>query len=332
MGLTNFPNGITSFGVPVLGGSGMAGGLVAFKKVYFVDRQYGNDGNSGLSTGVGQAFRTIQQALDVVRDSDSIIVLPSTTYNEQLTTGLAPGTPTAVPDAPSGQGRYVTLMGASNTKWAFDSPQIYNVDGDTACLTVRSPGFRISGFRLVGDTGSPKCIYAPITGASSTVGTNWPAGMQVDNNMFYGAVDACSGIAMQAVMMFRIFENTFDYFPSTGTGAIVNVTGGFSTYPRGYIMNNIFTNNKDNIVAPYGSTLISGNIIGDNHVNPVTQGIVLTGGNSNTVTMNVLGGADYGSAMYVAASGDNWSGNVTIDDGATNILADTPWTQGNPAT
>ena len=331
MGLTNFPNGISSFGVPVLGGSGLAGGLVAFKKVYFVDREYGNDGNSGLSTG-GQSFKTIQKALNVVRDSDSIIVLPSTTYNEQLATGMAAGTPTSVPDAPPGQGRYVTLMGASNTKWAFDSPQIYNVDGDTASITVNSPGFRISGFRLVGDSGSPKCIYAPIAGASPTSGTSWSAGLQVDNNMFYGAVDACSGIAMQAVMMFRIFENTFDYFPSTGTGAIVNVTGGFSTYPRGYIMNNIFTNNKDNIVAPYASTLISGNMICDNHVNPVTRGIVLTGGNSNTITMNVLGGAEYGASMYVGATGDNWSGNITTDDDATNILGDTPWTQGAPVT
>ncbi len=48
MGLTNFPFGITSFGVPVLGG-GEGRGLVAFRKVYFVDGDNGNDGNLGLS-------------------------------------------------------------------------------------------------------------------------------------------------------------------------------------------------------------------------------------------------------------------------------------------
>ena len=324
MALTNFPNGISSFGVPVMGGAGGTG-LVAFRSVYFVDRTYGNDGNSGLSTKAG-AFKTVQAALDVVRDQDAIIVLPSSTYNEQLTTGLAAGTPTAVPDAPAGQGRYVTLMGASSTKWAFDSPQLYNVDGDTATLSVRSPGFRLSGFRIVGDSGSPICVYAGIDGASSTSGSVWAAGLQVDNNVFYGAVDACAGLAMQAVMNFRILENQFDYFPSTNTGAITNVTGGFSTYPRGHIMGNIFTNCKDNIVAPYGSTVIANNILADNHINPITRGIVLTGGNSNTVTFNHLGGATYDGTQYVAAAGDNWAGNVTQHDGAAGILADTPWT------
>jgi hypothetical protein len=331
MGYTNFPNGITSFGVPVLGGTAGTG-LVAFRKVYFVDRTYGNDDNNGLATGTGNAFKTVQAGLDVVRDQDAIIVLPSSTYNEQLTTGLAAGTPTTVPDAPAGQGRYVTLMGASSTKWAFDSPQLYNVDGSTATLSVQSPGFRVSGFRIISDAGSPIGVYAGIAGASSTSGSVWSAGLQVDNNVFYGAVGSATGLTMQAVMNFRILENQFDYFASTNYGAITNATGGFDTYPRGHIMGNIFTNCKDNIVAPYGSTVISNNIIADNHVNPVTRGIILTGGTSNTVCWNVLGGADYGSAMYIAASGDNWSGNVTIDDGATNILTDTPWTQGNPAT
>jgi len=329
--LTNFPNGISSFGVPILGGAGGTG-LVAFRKVYFVDRTYGHDGNSGLSVEASGAFKTVQAGLNAVRDQDAIIVLPSSTYNEQLTTGLAAGTPTAVPDAPKGQGRYVTLMGASSTKWAFDSPQLYNVDGDTATISVRSPGFRISGFRIVGDSGSPICVYAGIAGGSSTAGSVWAPGLQVDNNVFYGAVDSAAGLAMQALMNFRILGNQFDYFPSTGTGAIVNVTGGLSTYPRGHIMGNIFTNCKDNIVAPYGSTVIAHNILADNHVNPITRGIILTGGTSNTVVFNVLGGAEYGSAMYIGATGDNWSGNITTDDDATNILGDTPWTQGAPST
>lgn len=327
MGTTNFPNGVTSWGIPVLPG---ANGLVAYRNVYFVDQAEGSDANTGL--GIEQAFQSIQKGLDMVRDRDCIIALPAPTYNEQLVTGLVPGTPTAVPDAPTGQGRYVTLMGASPTRWAFDSPQLYNVDGDTATIDIRSPGFRLSGFRIVGDTGSPICVRADIAGASSTAGSSWPAGLQIDNCVFYGAVSACAGLAMQAVMNFRIFGNMFDHFASTNTGAITHRTGGFSTYARGTIMNNIFTNCKDNIVAPYGSTLISGNIFMDSHVYPITRGIILTGGTSNTVTLNHLGGALYGSTMYIAAAGDNWSGNTTVDSGATNILANTPWTQGNPAT
>jgi len=330
MTLTNFPNGISSFGVPILGGAGGTG-LVAFKKVYFVDKQYGNDGNSGLSVD-DHSFRTIQKALDVVRDSDSIIVLPSTTYDEQLTTGMAAGHPTAVPNAPAGQGRYVTLMGASNTKWAYDSPSIYNASGDTACLVVNSPGFRVSGFRFIGDSGSPICIYAPIGQAAATAGTSFSAGVQIDNNFFNGSVDNCTGITMQAVMYFHIFDNLFDYFPTATSPAIANASGGFSTYPRGYIQGNVFSNCAGCIVAPYASTLISNNMLMDSHVNPITKGIVLTGGNSNTVTLNHLGGAAYGSTMYVGATGDNWIGNLTSDKTATNILDEVPWTSGSPAT
>ena len=326
MSTTNFPYGLTSWGIPVLPG---ANGLVAFKNVYFVSQDNGNDGNTGL--GIDVAFKSIQAALNVVRDRDCIIALPAPTYNEQLATGLCPGRPSKVSNAPAGQGRYVTLMGASPTTWAFDSPQLYNVDGDTATILIRTPGFRLSGFRIVGDSGSPICVSAEIDGASATAGSSWAPGLQIDNCSFYGAVDDCSGLSMQLLMDFRIFDNIFVYFPSTGTGAIVHdATGSFSTYPRGHIMNNIFSNCKDNIVAPYGSTLISGNILQDAHVNAITRGIVLTGGHSNTVTYNVLGGGTYGTAMYIAASGDNWAGNITTDDSGT-VADNTPWTAYGPA-
>lgn len=327
---THFPHGVSSFGVPVLPGVGGAG-LVAFKNVYFVDRTYGHDGNSGLGAGAELAFKTVQAALDIVRDSDCIVVMPSSTYNEQLITGTVQGTPTAVPDSAVGRGRYVTLMGASAGVWAYDSPQLYNVDGDTATIFVRSPGFRLSGFRIVGDSGSPICVKTQMGQAASTAGTAWAPGFQMDNCVLYGAVGSCSGLSMKANGDFRILNNHFGLFASTSLGAIVDEGGGF-TFAAGRIQGNYFTNCKDNIVFGFGSTLIAYNIFADHHVNPITRGIVLTNGTSNTVCFNVLGGADYGSAMYIAASGDNWSGNITTDDGATNILADTPWTQGNPAT
>ena len=44
MALTNFPNGITSFGVPVLG---TIGGLPFTGNYYFVDPVNGADGNEG---------------------------------------------------------------------------------------------------------------------------------------------------------------------------------------------------------------------------------------------------------------------------------------------
>jgi hypothetical protein len=68
MGLTNFPNGITSFGVPVMGsGQDISG------STYFVDNNSGNDGNTGNSWE--RAFKSLAKAIavsnvDIARGSD----------------------------------------------------------------------------------------------------------------------------------------------------------------------------------------------------------------------------------------------------------------------
>ena len=60
MSLTNFPHGITSFGIPLMG----AGIPATFGTIYFVDYTNGSDGNDGKSAK--KPFKTIQKALDTV--------------------------------------------------------------------------------------------------------------------------------------------------------------------------------------------------------------------------------------------------------------------------
>lgn len=71
MGLTNFPNGVSSFGVPMMGG----GGIPATKgQVYFVDYTTGSDGNKG--TSVSRPFKTVAYAYSrVTTNNDDVIVL-----------------------------------------------------------------------------------------------------------------------------------------------------------------------------------------------------------------------------------------------------------------
>ena len=57
MVLTNFPNGVTSFGIPLMGGGGIP---AMYGNVYFVDYANGSDGNSGAS--VDQAVKTLSHA------------------------------------------------------------------------------------------------------------------------------------------------------------------------------------------------------------------------------------------------------------------------------
>jgi hypothetical protein len=69
MGITNFPHGISSFGVPIYGGASQDNSGTT----YFVDNNSGSDGNDGFSWE--SAFKTLARAIaisniDIARGSD----------------------------------------------------------------------------------------------------------------------------------------------------------------------------------------------------------------------------------------------------------------------
>ena len=69
MGLTNYPNGISSFGLPVFGDI-----PATFGDIYFVDYRNGNDSNTGIEKD--RAFKTLSRAYDaVVTDNNDIVVI-----------------------------------------------------------------------------------------------------------------------------------------------------------------------------------------------------------------------------------------------------------------
>jgi hypothetical protein len=73
MSLTNFPNGISSFGIPIMGG----GGIPATPgSVLFVDYTNGDDGVSIKANSSRRPFKTIAKAYDsVTTNNDDVIVL-----------------------------------------------------------------------------------------------------------------------------------------------------------------------------------------------------------------------------------------------------------------
>lgn len=87
MSLTNFPNGITSFGVPVLG---TIGGLPFTGNYYFVDPVTGADGNVGTPE---QPLKTLYGALaKCTAGNNDVVVLigdGSSTGSARLSTALA---------------------------------------------------------------------------------------------------------------------------------------------------------------------------------------------------------------------------------------------------
>ena len=111
MALTNFPYGISSNGVPLLGG-----GIPATSgKYFFVDATNGNDGNSGLSWD--EPVKTVAQAMSLtVTNRDDVIVL--STYASHVLTEMLDVTKSRVHfvgdtfGRPYGQAAKISLAGA----------------------------------------------------------------------------------------------------------------------------------------------------------------------------------------------------------------------------
>lgn len=83
--LTNFPSGITSFGVPVAGSIPFVLGSTGAGTIYFVDYTNGVDGNDGLSPDT--SLKTVAAAYALAVSGDTIALATNSTH--ALTTGLA---------------------------------------------------------------------------------------------------------------------------------------------------------------------------------------------------------------------------------------------------
>src|SRR3972149_3825866 len=92
MGLTNFPGGISSMGIPITGGMPPS----FYGRYWFVDAKSGSDGNRGESAE--RPFLTMDKAFDMIDSGDVIIFRGK--VREELTT------PSGVFD--------VTVIGAAN--------------------------------------------------------------------------------------------------------------------------------------------------------------------------------------------------------------------------
>jgi len=97
MSLTNFSNGVSSFGIPIIGGN-----PIPFTgKYYFVDPVYGSDGNKGTSPK--RAFKTLYRAqIACVAGNNDVVYLignGSSTGTARLSLAIAQ---TVTPTATSG--------------------------------------------------------------------------------------------------------------------------------------------------------------------------------------------------------------------------------------
>lgn len=294
--LTNYPEGLSSFGIPLVGSGQIP---VTDGTYWFVDGTNGNDGNEG--TSIDSALQTIAAAVNRAVAKDVVLVLPGT-YTESVTADVSNlsiiglGTATnsvrwlAATDAVC-----LTISGASNVEvsgFRFTPPA--RSAGTPAAISLSSaPYAHIHGNRFQGTTSSYYAIYSAVCNSDNVI----------------------------------IENNDFEYLNTATEGsAIYCIEAGGLSYSAWQIKNNKFSSCVRAIYLNGRVCLIAGNHIsqagitaaGAVNTNVTTTKISLSGvsgtnSGANQVHGNFLGGTYSIAGGYTpAASGDDWAGNFNI--------------------
>jgi hypothetical protein len=268
MGYTNFPNGLTSFGVPLPSGGDYSCPPIGI--TYWVDGTNGLDSNTGLEHT--KAFKTIQKAITIQIANatglgDTIYVLPGT-YAESLTGNLSQCKligyhPFAVRVTPTSSHAYSgNLHDATISGFMFDSPTTSNLDYAAVRFTtvqdsvITNNLFGKQGGATANSVGVMFGTYATGTTTTSFHRSVFSNNQILNNgggNCFYYGLGMCSGSgdatnANSRTMWNSRIENNIINASEQGIRLISNSGGSFGTII------------KENVVA--GSPLGNGQTLG----------------------------------------------------------------------
>lgn len=290
MGLTNFPNGVSSFGVPVLSGP------TVFGNVWFVDTTAAGNGN-GKSRG--QAFTTMARALAAVGDNDAIYF--KGVVREQLVAPLGV-TGVSIIGAVGGN-----VRDDDGAKWT--TPAAGAVAGQ-ALLEIREQGWGFYNFLMTPDaTGGagikahraesavyPDSSHFICRGMRFVGAGGTPIGIEDVGGNHHYIVDACE------------FQTLTQGIYCSSTAIAVPL--------RAQITGNKFLNNTNDINTALSYSLVQGN----RHFSAAaTSVVVIAGGEYNMVTGNVFpdAAADIDPAHgYDGNATDTWTGNLVANQAA----------------
>lgn len=173
MGLTSFPNGITSFGVPVVGSGN---DLLTTGSVFFVHSGTGNDGNTGESPDA--ALATLDAAINKCTASvgDIVVAMPGHSETISNATSIVPDV-AGVKFVGLGEGDNRPKIDFDNTAsqviFSAANQTIKNfvfecsVDSLVAALSVTASGVSILGCEFAAPTTAQNCLVWVLTTADA---------------------------------------------------------------------------------------------------------------------------------------------------------------------
>ncbi len=297
MAYTNFPNGLTSFGIPLPSDPLYS----PFGRVWFVNTVTGSDGNKGRAPD--NAFATMAQALTMVGDNDTVCFIGK--VREQLV-------------APLGvQGVKIVGMNGGNNRnddgaW-WTTPASGAVTGQ-ALIEILEQGWEFHHFMMTPEATGGACIKAHR--AESAV---YPDSSHFicQNMRFTGSGDSVTGtpIGIEDVGgNHHCIINNCEF--QVLAKAIYCSSVAIATPLRNTVTNCKFLNNTVDIDWPNSYSLFQGN----RHFSVAATTIIdIATGSFNMVTGNVFpdAAADIDpSHGYDGNANDTWTGNLVSDQAA----------------
>ena len=290
--ITDFPNGVSSFGLPATGASSPSFGLV-----YFVDGTNGNDGNDGDSPS--GAFKTITAALAAQIANtgglgDKIYILPGS-YAESVTgamskveiIGVNVGSEVAhaVSIRPTASYAYTGSMtdsawrnilfmspATSNTEYAAIMPTYMGYSTIDNCLIIGKTSTCVVGIQIgtpADDATTEKMDYSSIK--NCVISTFYGVTSQFTYGIQFGALTN-TNIATKQMHNSVIANNRIEA-GITGISIGVDSSKALGTVIRGNVISSQAASNG---VSSYGiaavDSMVTGMVIG-NHIKAESDGI-----------------------------------------------------------
>lgn len=267
MGYTNFPNGITSMGIPAVGSVPLA----STGKYWFVDALAtgASDGNSG--TSLASPLLTVQRAVNLASPGDVILVGPGE-YDEAVTISRTGGITGALSN--------LTIYGYGNRGAAFIAPSTTNAvgvtnhaddvtiinvgldgDGTGAGLINTGSRLRVYGCKLEGD--DIACQMTLGTVAQEAAGTRGVgADCLFDQNCEFawatqGLLITCTDYG--AVTELQIANSNFHDHSAASIDESVGSGGSAAVLFQGLRINNCVFNDIQDGTAPTAFILLNDN-------------------------------------------------------------------------
>lgn len=283
MPLTGLPNGVTSFGAPVLpSGSPWA-------NHWWVDGNLGAPSQSGEDRSA--PLKTMAAALAKVASGDTIHVRGNIAENLTAPAGIfgvtiiGPSPRMRHPDAHTGNNGYTSMV----WKAAVQTDPLF---------IVRQQGWQFVNILFDAPT-SDACLEFIRDAAAG----------DSERDSSHAAVIECRFVSGATGILISGGENVFNVhvLNSTFSGLTDAIDSPGAYAHEWQIINNKFLNNTNHIDSGFTNSVIQHNTFGKF----TTMAIDLSGGATNSVNWNSFSG-DY-DAKYLGGTSDDWSGNSSMD-------------------